>query len=63
MIKVKNEVKSYDDNLDAHPEPLVVENHWNSDSMVVLYIGYQKVTVSARDLEAAIKNATNTVRF
>lgn len=63
MIKVKNEVRSFDANLDATDEPLCVESHWNDKDLVVLSIGYKTVTVSARDLEAAIKNATNTNRF
>lgn len=35
-----------------------VEGHWNRDEMVVLRIGDQRVTVLARDMEAALRNAT-----
>ena len=63
MIQVRNEVKSYDEKVDAEEEPVVVENHWNQDSLVALTIGGRKVYVVAKDLLAAIHNATNTARF
>ena len=39
-----------------------VRSHWNHDSMVIIEVGKEKVSVSARELQAAIANATNTVR-
>ncbi len=66
MIKVRNEVTVYETNgreTSGCPLPAIaVESHWNRDSMVVLMVGGQKVTVSARDLQAAIANATNVSR-
>lgn len=63
MIKVRNEVTIYEkEGKDATGCPLPtieVVSHWNRDSLVVLIIDGARVTVSARDLQAAIVNATN----
>jgi hypothetical protein len=64
MIKVKSEVKTYVDKYSGQEEETItVESHGNIDSLVGLSIGGRVLYVQARDLEAAIKNATNTVRF
>ncbi len=44
---------------------LVVSSHWNRDTLAVIsFPGSDvKLTVSADDLVAAIKNATNTSRW
>jgi len=42
---------------------LVVLSHWNRKEFVRLQVGDADVTVSSRDLKAAIENATNTARF
>ena len=64
MIKVVNRLKVYEVNGKENTEEeerLEVESHWNIDRFVVLKINDAvKITVSANDLIAAIKNATNT---
>ena len=51
------EVKSVGERL------LVVLSHWNRNEFVRLQVDGVDVTVSSRDLKAAIENATNTARF
>lgn len=67
MLKVSNEVTIYEtDGKECKECPLPtmrVSSHWNRDSMVVLEVGDQRVTVSARDIHAAIMNATNVARY
>ena len=62
MIDVVNEVKIYKINgEDTGPfeTRLKVESHWNSCNFVVLNFKDTRITVTADDLLAAIKNATN----
>lgn len=59
-IKVTNELRNYDE---PAKTSIRVHSHWNEPSKVVIeFVGGQSRTVSARDLLAAIKNATNTER-
>ena len=62
MINVKSSVKIYEINgeQDDSGAKMSVENHWAQKDMVVISIGGNKYTVSARDLEAAIYNGINT---
>ena len=60
MINVYCQIQSYDDD---HKPTLEVRNHWNDRQMVVLELEGTKITVLASDLEAAIRNCTNTARF
>lgn len=63
MIKSTSEVVAYDELYDRHEEPVTVESHKDNPKMVGLIIGYHKVWVNAEDLQAAIRNATNTGSF
>ncbi len=63
MIKVKSEVRLYDENTETQEEKLTVSSHWNQNELVGLDIGGRVLYVVAKDLEAAIKNATNSARF
>lgn len=66
MIKVTSIVPVYEvngDNQVANPAPLIVKSHWNDNMKVVVMVGETKLTVSARDLIAAIENAINSNRF
>lgn len=66
MIKVKNEIKVYEiDNkeVDWQKNSIQVLSHWNEDAKIVLVIDDKCYTVSANDLETAIKNATNVNRY
>lgn len=69
MIDVENKVQLYEKDGEKYSsigdgkEHLIVKNHWNDRDMVVLKLGKKRVTVSARDLEAAIKNSTNVNRY
>lgn len=73
MIKSTNEVDIYEvdgkEDKDKFPHPkLEVVSHWNWETFVVLVIPAigeapeRMITVKARDLEAAIKNAQNINR-
>jgi len=55
----------------AHPEldegpsgvrSLIIKNHWNDPTKIVLLVEGCPVTVNAKDLIAAITNATNSGR-
>lgn len=59
MISVSSEVPALDD---TQKLPVRVHSHWNDPSLVVLNVGDEKRTVSASDLIAAVKNASNTNR-
>ena len=67
MIDVVNKVKVYE--IDGEDTEMVetptieVRSHWNDPDRVVLAIGRKKWTILAKDLEAAVSNATHTVRF
>ena len=63
MIKVKSEVKLYDENVEVQEEVLAVSSHWNQNELIGLDIGGRVLYVAAKDLEAAIRNATNTSKF
>lgn len=64
MIKVKSEVKTYVEKYSGQEEETItVESHWNIDSLIGLSVGGRVVYVDAKELEAAIRNATNTARF
>lgn len=60
MIKVTNELPTYDD--PAKPN-LRVHSHWNDPNLVVIEIDGKNVTVVAHEATAAIENATNTRRL
>ena len=59
MIKVTNEVPTYDE---PAKTSIKVHNHWNRNAFVVIEIGDESRTVNANDIKAAINNATNTKR-
>ena len=67
MIRVNSQVKIYE--IDAtevevsYDKSIRIENHWNMNDRVVLHVGEKAYTVSARDLKAAIENATNVSRY
>lgn len=42
---------------------VLVLSHWNRPQLVVLEIGGSKWVVSASELIAAVKNATNTAKY
>ena len=70
MIEVVNTVEVYELNggelrdIKSKKPKLVVKNHWNRNEFVVLQIDEGKIiTVLAKDLRAAIDNATNSARF
>lgn len=67
-MKVINEIAVLEiDGHDTYPDSrlrhIVVENHSiRSSDLVVLRVGGETVTVSARELRAGIDNATNAPR-
>lgn len=67
MMRVRNEVKVYEVDDDDEPigsdKVLLVEAHWNDKRRVVLTgLDGVKLAVLVSELEAAIRNATNTGR-
>lgn len=60
MIKVTCEVPNCDE---PAKHSIRVHSHWNNNNLIVLEVGDEKVTVKGDDLQAAIKNCTNTKRF
>lgn len=67
MIEVSCMVKVYEVNGIEPPLPdaphIAVSSHGSRASLVVLEIEGKRLTVAAADLDAAIKNATNTNRY
>lgn len=67
MIKVMSRVKIYEiDGSENNEESkeIKIHSHWNRNEMVDIELpGFKKLTVSANDLEAAIKNARNSSRY
>ena len=66
-MKVENtldvyEVDDVEVKLGETKPTIIVKSHWNRDALVVLEVDDEKYTVSARELTAAIENATNTKR-
>ena len=57
MIKVTNEVNTYDE---SEAPSIKVHNHWSRSNMVELEIEGKRYKVVVRELKAAIDNATNT---
>lgn len=66
MIDVSSEVKCYEVNsqeVKGLDYPIIkVKSHWNHRDFVVLEIDGKTYAVSARDLTAAIENATNSAK-
>ena len=44
-------------------EVIEVKNHWSANTLVVLVVDGKSFTVSVKEMEAAIKNATNTAKY
>jgi hypothetical protein len=71
-IQVSNIVNVYEFNNEENTSDNVilnVDSHWNRESIIVLKIKLLdtdtefNIAVAANDLEAAIKNATNTSKY
>jgi hypothetical protein len=65
MIKVSNALTVYE--VDGRDVPLGektpsinISAHWNRRALVVVEIDGKKYSVIAEDIEAAVRNATNT---
>lgn len=67
MIKVTSEVRIYErdgKDYESGAPALAIVSHWSDRSRVTIVLpDGTKLTVIARDLEAAIKNATNTAKY
>ena len=69
MIAVKNELKAYEHNdkdvsvLSPAVALAIVSHGIHSDRVVLITPGGDRFTLIAKDLKAAIDNATNTARF
>ena len=61
-LEVNNNLYIAKSKVGAKPE-LTIKNHWNDDKIVVIEIGSQSYEFLARELRAAIDNATNTARY
>ena len=68
MIAVESRVNVYEVN-GSEPHPggpevqLKVCSHWNRSEFVVLELHGTRVTVSARDIQAAVANATHVAKW
>jgi len=66
MINVESKIRCYevnDEEIQGLDYPTIkITNHWNEHEFVVLVINGNTYTVSAKDLKAAIENATNVAR-
>lgn len=66
MITVVNTIKIYEvDGTETRliePPSIRIESHWNRSELVVFVVGENRYTLVARDVTAAIANATNTGR-
>lgn len=60
MIRVTNQVETVDE---PDKPCLLVHSHRLWSDRVILEFGESKVTVLVSDLQAAIKNASNTARY
>ena len=65
MIKVENQLKVYEaDAAESCSEHvLLIKSHRIFSDRVIIEVGGREYTLAAKDLKAAIDNATNTVRF
>ena len=68
MIKVSNELVVYEVDGVSVASPIDgprvhVRSHWNRNELVVVELEGKRMTLVAKDLLAAISNATNTARF
>ena len=67
MIDVNSKVRVYEVNGKeveiGKTKSISVSSHWNYSNWVVLKVGNRRLTVVARDLIEAIKNATNTAKY
>ncbi len=44
----------------ASPPTVGIHSHWNRNDLVIIEINGKQLTVVAKDLEAAVRNATNS---
>lgn len=62
-MEVENQIKIYEINDKevsiGEDKYLIIKNHWNRDTLIVIKIGKSEYTVSAEELKKAIENATN----
>lgn len=68
MIKVRSEMDIFEVDgkkpEDYPPPKLVIESHWNCPNRVVVVLpDGKRFTVIVSDLDAAIRNATNSNRY
>lgn len=64
MVTVKCTIKTQEDSVGEYEaDEVLIESHWNRPELVRLVIDGKVAVVSARDLIAAVKNATNTARY
>lgn len=66
MIKVSSQVTIYEMNgkeTTIERPRLVVKSHWNNEDFVILIFEDKEITVTAKDLVAAITNATRINRW
>lgn len=63
MVEVTNKIKDYNDTRIGSDSYIEVKNHWSDSQFVILKVGEKSFKLLASDLEAAVKNATNTGRF
>ena len=64
MIDVENKLKVYELNdEECDDKNIIISSHRNNSRLVNIIILRKKYTVAVSDLEAAIKNASNTAKY
>jgi len=61
-LEIKNKLYAVDCPVGSKP-CVEINNHWNNDKIVVIVIEGKSLELSAKELKAAIDNATNTARY
>ncbi len=65
VIEVSCAVRAFPEISEGHTgiNSIIVKNHWNDHDKIVVLVEGCAVTVLAKDLIAAVANATNTGKF
>ena len=65
MIEVSNVIRAYPETSEglSGVTSIVLKSHWSDSSKVVLFVEGVSVTLLAKDLMAALKNAQNSSQF
>jgi hypothetical protein len=65
VIEVSNVIRAYPETSEGSSgvTAILLKSHWSDSSKVVLFVEGVSVTLLAKDLMAALKNAQNSSQF